>query len=272
MVKVTISDVEAIAFRAGEIILDYFNPASGIEFERKSDNSPVTKADIASQKYIDDALHALTPGIPVLGEELSAAEREARTQGMVSETYWIVDPLDGTHNFAAGIDLFCVSICLVEGGVPLAGVIYDPVRKDMYSASHGHGPRLNGKPLATGGLKEYRDYVLFVHMRRLPPALRKFVSELLVDNVERIREIGSLALKLAWIACGRYDGNIQGWVHFWDSSAGILLIQEAGGICTDFFGNPIVLRPAGCHDLLASANSHLHAWLVRGIERYAVPS
>ena len=268
MLNLAIQDVEEIALRAGELILTYFNPGSGIPFERKRDNSPVTEADIASQKYINEALQALTPGIPILGEELSVGEKEMQIRGLESETCWIVDPLDGTHNFASGIDLFCVSICLMENGVPAAGVIYDPVRKDMYSALRGNGARLNGRRLSTAGIKEYRDYALFVHMRRLSPPLRKFVSEWLTENIERIREIGSLALKLAWIACGKYDGNIQGWVNFWDSSAGILLIQEAGGICTDFYGNPILFIPGDRHDLLVSANLHLHTWLKHGIKRY----
>ncbi len=268
MAELNIQDVERIALRAGKLIMEYFNPRSGIDFDRKADNSPVTKADMASQKYLDEALSALTPGIPVLGEELSADEVHVRTRGNEPEKFWIVDPLDGTHNFASGIDVFCVSICFVDRGLPLLGVIYDPVRKDMYSAVAGGGAFRNGTRVSANGAKDLKNYVISVHLRRLSPAMREFVTGSLADTVERIREIGSLALKMAWIACGKHDGNIQGRVNFWDSSAGILLLQEAGGICSDFLGGALTLSPHGRHDLLASANTHLHSWLLREIRKY----
>ena len=270
MIEVNKLSIENIAREAGELILKYFNDGTGVSFERKSDRSPVTQADLEAQAFIDERLYQYVPDIPVFGEELSKEQIKKRMGGKDHDTYWIVDPLDGTHNFATGIDIFCVSIGLVHKGVPVLGVIYDPVRKEMFSARRGEGAFLNGMAITTNGVKDYPDYIFFVQMRRLNPRLRAYVSEFLSDNIYRIREIGSTALKLAWIACGKCDANIQDQINFWDSTAGILIAQEAGGICTDFIGNPIEFTPYGVHELWVAANEHLHKWVREGIKPYLI--
>lgn len=262
------SQIEKLVQNAGDLVLKSFKRDSKMPFERKSDRSPVTKADLEVQAFLKAGLRECTPGIPVFGEEHSEEENNHTIEAGKPEIFWIVDPIDGTQNYAMGIDFFCISIGLVREKQVVLGIIYDPVRNEMFSARIGKGAFLNGRPIFTNGVKQYCDYMFCVQLRWMSSPMRKYVVDFLAERVDRIREAGSTALKLAWIACGRYDADIQAQVNFWDSAAGILIVKEAGGACTDFQGNQIDIFPDGQHELCAGANGHVHRWIIESIRTY----
>lgn len=263
-----ISRIEELIRNAGNLILKSFKRDTRISFERKADRSPVTKADLEAQVFLEEGLKTNTPDIPVFGEEHSIEEYNNKVARGNPEVFWIVDPIDGTQNYMLGIDFFCVSVGLVQHRKIVIGIIYDPVRDEMFSARVCGGAFLNGKPIRSNGKKQYSDYMFCVQLRWMSLPMRRYVADFLAGNVDRIREAGSTALKLAWIACGRYDADLQAQVNFWDSAAGILIVKEAGGICTDFHGNQIDISPNGQHELCAGANKHVHQWIIDSIKMY----
>ncbi len=179
------------------------------------------------------------PGHVVLGEEMTA------DGGIDAEHLWIIDPLDGTSNYAHGIPHFCISIGYARQGQRRVGVVYDPVRDEMFTALAGGGSQLNGAPIrvsqphdltqcliATGFFYERGDV-----MERTLDSLR----ELFHCNIRCMRRMGAAALDLSWIACGRMQGFFEYHLAPWDYAAGSLIVEEAGGTCSDRAGAPLTL-------------------------------
>ena len=258
-------EVEAIAREAGKLLMDHF--ARRVTIEYKGEVDLVTEADRESEELIVRRLRARWPEHGIVAEEGTRSETAA-------EYRWYVDPLDGTTNFAHGYPVFCVSIALArqattasarpaleEGGELQVGVLYDPARDEMFAAERGLGARLNGKLIRvsqTGNLLESLLGTGFPsHKRHKNPNIH-FYHQLTLRS-HGVRRAGSAALDLANVACGRYDGFWEFNLNPWDTAAGVLLVQEAGGTVTRFDGTAFRLDS---REVLAS-NGLIHQELIR---------
>lgn len=191
----------------------------------KADGSLVTEADLAVQRRIQEGMARIQPGVPLLGEEMSGAEQEAllRHDGAV----WVLDPLDGTSNFACGFPGFAISLALIEGGRAVCGAILDPVRDECFTAVLGGGAALNGEPIrpyAPGGA--LGDCVACMDFKRLPP--ERVPALLGPGGFRSQRNLGAVALEWCWIAAGRFQLYLHGGQKLWDYAAGRLIASEAG--------------------------------------------
>lgn len=185
----------------------------------------VTNADMASERVILAALAARWPQIGLLAEESGAA----RAGG---EALWIIDPLDGTANFAHGYPVFCVSIGLVDAVGPLVGVILDPLRDELFTATRGGGAFLNGRPLRVSAIDALDGALFTTGYPYFPPARRRLAGEVFTDvmvEAGAARRSGSAALDLAYIAAGRSEAHYELHLAPHDVAAGVLLVSEAGG-------------------------------------------
>lgn len=201
-----------------------------IESSTKPDGSLITAADIALQRRLRSALAELYPEIPFLGEEMSESEQQALLTDS-SSGIWCLDPLDGTSNFVAGMPCFAVSLAYLEDGETKLGVIYDPVRKECFSAKVGEGAWLNEKRLTLDeSATELADCVAMVDLKRLPPILGCNLAT--QPPYRSQRSIGSIALDWCWLAAGRLQLYLHGGQRLWDFAAGRLIFSEAGGIYT----------------------------------------
>jgi myo-inositol-1(or 4)-monophosphatase len=232
-----------IAREAGAKLREFF--AQGVETEYKGDVDLVTVADRTVEKLIKTRLGETFPEHGIYGEE---GTRE-RMQG---EFRWYVDPLDGTTNFAHGFPQFCVSMGLEqrppgkaedEDGTLVAAVIYDPLRDELYTAERGQGARLNGRPMKVSRVPELAEALLstgFPSRKRHASPNVHFYQEFTLRS-HGVRRAGSAALDLAYVASGRLEAFWEFNLNPWDTAAGILLVEEAGGKVTDFAGNPFKL-------------------------------
>jgi myo-inositol-1(or 4)-monophosphatase len=228
-------DVEAIAREAGALLMGYF--ARRVTIEYKGDVDLVTEADRASEKLIVERLRARWPEHDVVGEEGARTDTGA-------DYRWYVDPLDGTTNFAHGYPVFCVSIALVTKSEQLeVGVLYDPTRDEMFAAERGKGATLNGRVIHVSATASLAESLLGTgfpsHKRHKNPNIH-FYQQLTLRS-HGVRRAGSAALDLANVACGRYDGFWEFNLNPWDTAAGALLVQEAGGMVTRFDSSPFRL-------------------------------
>ncbi len=246
-------EVEPIAREAGALLMGYY--AKHVTIEYKGDVDLVTVADRASEKLIVERLQARWPEHGVVGEEGTRTETDA-------EYRWYVDPLDGTTNFAHGYPVFCVSIALVRRDGQLeVGVLYDPTRDEMFSAERGQHATLNGKKLQVSRTKTLAESLLGTgfpsHKRHKNPNIH-FYHQLTLRS-HGVRRAGSAALDLANVASGRYDGYWEFNLNPWDTAAGVLIVQEAGGTVTRFDGTPFRLDS---REVLAS-NGRIHQELIQ---------
>jgi len=245
--------VEA-ALAAGRLQLQYFRRT--LHISKKGPIDLVTEADLAVEQDIRARLERYFPAHVFLGEE---AAQSAPTGS--SPYRWIVDPIDGTTNFAHGLPLFCVSIALeIEGRVEL-GVVYMPVGDELYTAERGQGTRLNGSLVRVSRETSLIDALLVTGFPPQTGDLRREQLALFGEFLSRaraVRRLGSAALDLAFLAAGRFDGFWEHSLHAWDVAAGALLVAEAGGMVTDFSGSSF---DAFGGQMLAS-NGALHPLLV----------
>lgn len=238
-----VSKAEAIAREAGALLRDYFH--RGVHTEYKGDVDLVTEADRASEKLITERLHAAFPTHGIYGEE------GTRT-GLDCEYRWYVDPLDGTTNFAHGFPIFCVVLGCErrpaglkpnEDGEMVAGAIYDPLRDEMFSAERGSGARLNERPIHVSRTKTLQESLTATgfpsQKRHLNPNVHFYQQFTLRSH--GVRRAGSAAIDLAYVASGRLDGFWEFNLNPWDTSAGYLIVEEAGGKITHFDGSKFTL-------------------------------
>lgn len=250
----------AIAEEAGARLREFL--AAGVETEYKGSVDLVTVADRTSEKLIRERLAAAFPEHGIYGEE-GTRERLER------EFRWYVDPLDGTTNFAHGFPQFCVSLGLEqrpagigqdEDGTLVAAVIYDPMRNELFTAERGRGAWLNGKPMCVSQTAELGEALVatgFPSRKRHDSPNIHFYQEFTLRS-HGVRRAGSAALDLAYTACGRFDAFWEFKLNPWDTAAGILLVEEAGGRCSDFSGNKFKLESK---EILAS-NGLIHEELL----------
>ena len=223
--------VTAIAREAGALLMTYFDRQIAIEY--KGDADLVTAADRASEKLIVGKLRELWPSHEIVGEE------GTRDNTGTSDYRWYVDPLDGTTNFAHGYPVFCVSIGLEYRDELICGVLYDPTRDELFAAAKGSGATLNGRPIHVSKTPKIEASILATgfpsHKRHKNPNIH-FYHQITLRS-HGIRRAGSAALDLANVACGRYDGFWEFNLNAWDTSAGVVLVREAGGVVTKFDGS-----------------------------------
>src|SRR5579863_565758 len=231
--------MSAIAREAGALILKYFH--QGLKIEYKGDADLVTAADRASEALIRERIAKQFPSHDVLGEEQGLNDRG-------SEYRWYVDPLDGTTNFAHGYPVFAVSMALEHrseaGGKRVAGVVYDPTRDEMFSAALGHGAELNGKPIQVSKAAQLKECLLatgFPSQKRHKNPNIHFYHQITLHS-HGVRRAGSAALDLCNVASGRFDGFWEFNLNPWDTAAGVLILEEAGGQVTRFDGSSFELN------------------------------
>jgi myo-inositol-1(or 4)-monophosphatase len=245
-----------IAREAGALLMDYFRRRVSVEYKGEADL--VTEADRESESLIRDRIRNFWPSHDILGEE----------QGLVdtgSEYRWYVDPLDGTTNFAHGFPVFSVSMALEHRGKRIAGVIYDPTRDELFAAAQGGGAYLNGKKIHVSSIGNLSETLVATgfpsHKRHKNPNI--FFYHQITLRTHGVRRAGSAALDLCAVACGRFDGFWEFNLNPWDTAAGVLMVEEAGGTVTDFHGVPFQLAR---RETLAS-NGLVHAALLAEFEK-----
>lgn len=227
--------MSAIAREAGALVLHHFHQKLKIEY--KGDADLVTAADRASETLIRERISQQFPSHDVLGEEQGLNDKG-------SEYRWYVDPLDGTTNFAHGYPVFCVSMALEyrseNAAHRIAGVVYDPTRDELFSAAKGNGAHLNNQPIAVSKITQLRECLVATgfpsHKRHKNPNIH-FYHQITL-RTHGVRRAGSAALDLCNVACGRFDGFWEFNLNPWDTTAGVLIIEESGGKATHFDGSP----------------------------------
>jgi myo-inositol-1(or 4)-monophosphatase len=248
--------MSAIALEAGALLLPYFH--QGLKIEYKGDADLVTAADRASETLIRERITAKFPSHDVLGEEQGLND-----QG--SDYRWYVDPLDGTTNFAHGYPVFCVSMALehrtAAGATRVAGVVYDPTRDELFTAELGKGAQLNGKAIHVSKATQLKECLVATgfpsHKRHKNPNIH-FYHQITL-RTHGVRRAGSAALDLCNVASGRFDGFWEFNLNPWDTAAGVLILEEAGGKVSRFDGTPFEIDS---RETLGS-NGLVHEALVR---------
>lgn len=245
---------EAIAREAGALAARRFVDKS-FKVGFKGPQDYLTEVDGETEELIASRLMQAFPGDGFIGEETKA--RLAGDSGAV----WVVDPIDGTANFARGVAHFCVSVACVAAGRVEAGVIYDPMRDELFAARRGGGARLNGARISASGARSLASSAIEVgwNMRTGADRYADLLRRVAFTGASTYRT-GSGALDLAYVAAGRLDGFVEHHINAWDCLAGIALVSEAGGYVSDFLsgdglvkGNPLIACAAGIKDALILA-------------------
>ncbi|MEI6985707.1 MAG: inositol monophosphatase family protein [Rhodospirillaceae bacterium] len=247
----TINVMVRAAEKAGRLLIRDFGEVEQLQVSRKGPADFVSTADLKAEKALRAELSRARPDFGFLMEEAGAFE------GKDKSARWIVDPLDGTTNFLHGLPHWAVSIGLERDGEIIAGVVYEPVRDEMFWAEKGQGAFLNAQRLRVSERRRMDDAVVATGMPFKgrgdhPPFLRQLAA--VMDETAGVRRFGAAALDLAYVAAGRFDGFWESGLCPWDVAAGILLVSEAGGFVTEINGGR---NPLNGPTILA-ANSHLH--------------
>ncbi len=241
------------ALAAGKIGIQFFEKRDKLTIEHKADRSLVSQADMQMEMEIRHHIQAAFPNHAICGEEMGWEGNQQH------DTYWMIDPLDGTNNFLHGIAHFAISIAYVEQGKMTVGIVYDPIKNEIFTAARGRGARLNDRRLRVNTASRIDQSLLstsfpVAHANLHQQYLKGFNN--LVFQTRQVRSLGSAALDLAYVACGRLDGFWSMGLKPWDIAAGSLLVTEAGGLVSDLSGgheylnygdiaatNPKLLKP-----------------------------
>lgn len=219
-----------LARKAGGFLADKFTRHNPIYYKGTIDL--VTEADKMSEAMILEEISRRYPDHGILSEESAAKNEKASLR-------WIIDPLDGTTNYAHGFPFFCVSIALEQEGVVVLGVVYDPIRDDMFFARHTDGAYLNGQKLHVSSVNDLSRSLLatgFPYDIRVSPDNNLDYFNVMATKAQAIRRAGAAALDLAYLAAGRFDGFWELRLKPWDTAAGCLMVTEAGGAVSDVEG------------------------------------
>lgn len=214
---------------AGEKLEYYFETI--LEHEEKDDKSFVTKADTEADQLIIDLIKEKFPGHQILTEENGEI-------GESAEYLWVIDPLDGTLNFTRGLPMFSTSIAVVKDNEPIVAVVYNPITNSLFTAEKSKGAFWNGEKIQVSEINRVEDAIVSMGRARDPESKEKTLEiyNKFYSRLKSQRVLGSAALELSWVASGRLEGFVSVGLKKWDCFAGILLIREAGGQVTDFFG------------------------------------
>ncbi len=224
------------AREAGALLRDHFGRAVDVSY-KSSPIDLVTEADLLSEALIKERIATRYPRHAILAEESGHQEG-------VSEYRWLIDPLDGTTNYAHGYPFFCVTLALEYRGEIVLGVAYDPLREELFVAERGAGATLNGRPIRVSRTEALAKGLLatgFPYTIRSRPDESLTYFARFVKTAQAIRRDGSAVLDLCYLACGRFDGFWELGLKPWDMAAGALMVEEAGGRVTRFDGSPFRL-------------------------------
>jgi myo-inositol-1(or 4)-monophosphatase len=240
------------AYHAGEILRKHFGNLDRVQ--KKGIIDLVTEADIESEKAIIDTIRTAFPDHAVLAEERGALAGDP-------ENCWIIDPLDGTTNFAHNLGIFSVSIAFSHQNETAVGIVFNPVNGELFTATTGQGAHLNNQPIVVTSTTSVQESLLATGF----PYNAKDIIHRLLARFQRglcasrgVRRLGSAALDLCYVACGRFDGYWEENLNPWDTAAGALIVQEAGGKVSDFKDRPF---DADNKQILAT-NGHIHSDMV----------
>ena len=268
---------QGIAREAGALLRGFYE--KGVTAQYKGDVDLVTEADKASEKLIRERLHAAFPAHGVYGEEGTRDRLE-------SEYRWYVDPLDGTTNFAHGFPAFCVLLGLErrrvglaanEDGEMVAGVTYDPLRDEMFVAEKGMGAWLNGRQIHVSKVKTLQESLTatgFPSQKRHGSPNIHFYQQITLRS-HGVRRAGAAGLDLAYVACGRLEGFWEFNLNPWDTSAGVLLVEEAGGTMSHFDGSAFTLdsrEVLATNGLVKDELVHIFTEMFAGRELDTIPT
>jgi len=244
-----------IAREAGNLLVQKLGSA---KITSKGDINLVTEADIAAENLIIERIRSHYPQHGILAEESGEA---VFVGGKKSDWKWIIDPLDGTTNYAHGYPCFCVSIALEYKGVLEVGVVYDPMRDEMFAAERGQGATLNDRQIRVSQVDELSQAMVCTgfpyNVRERPDFAREFAK--FTMEAQAVRRDGSAALDLAYVACGRFDGFWEDGLNPWDIAAGALLIFEARGKVTTFKDQPLDIY----NEQVLASNGLIHEAMMR---------
>ena len=252
-----------LAQQAGRLAVERMTTARS---SRKADRTLVTDADLAAQLLVAEGIASQYADHAVLGEE-TLPDAPSLPDPAQAEFCWVVDPIDGTRNYARGFPCFCVSLALLRRGEPIVGVVYDPLRDSVYRASAGGGAFLGERKLSAADNPARGDILIGVpsgHNRKMPDAIHAWLDRF------NLRNVGSTALHLAYVAAGCLDVAYCRECYIWDIAAGWLLVREAGGTITDPAGGelfPATLEHAKEKDTpFLAAGKTIHTELLDEIE------
>jgi myo-inositol-1(or 4)-monophosphatase len=244
--------------RAGELQMTHFG--GDLRVDKKGAIDLVTEIDIAIERDFRKRIAERFPDHAVLGEEFEASgERE-----QVPRYCWVFDPVDGTTNYAHGLPIFCSSLALEIDGEAVAGAIYDPNRRELFTAERGRGAWLNGAPMKVSSSATLIDALL---VTGFPYSVQEEAAELVglfgefLGKARAVRRLGSAAIDLCYVAAGRLDGFWEQKLNPWDMSAGALIVQEAGGTVTSSSGEPFTSRSAS----VLATNGRIHQAMLETI-------
>lgn len=241
--------------KAGRGLARDFGEVENLQVSLKGPGDFVSAADLRAEKVLYEELKKARPAFGVLREEGGAEE------GDDPQHRWLIDPLDGTTNFLHGIPQFAISVAVEKNGVPVAGVIYNPVTDELFTAERGGGAFLNDRRLRVAARREMADCVIGTGVPHLGRGDHgAYLSELrqVMANAAGIRRVGAASLDLAWTAAGRFDAFWENGLSPWDLSAGILMVREAGGFVTDRDGKDKIYETK----TVVAGNEHIHRQLL----------
>lgn len=251
----------AAVIRAGDQQMAHFR--GDIRIDKKGTIDLVTEIDVAIEREFRRTIAARFPDHAVLGEEFEAAGDRER----LPRFCWVFDPIDGTTNYAHGLPIFCSSLALEIDGVPSVGAVYDPTRRELFTAERGAGAWLNGAPMRVTSAATLIDSLLCTGfpytVQEDPTVLVGLFSEFLATS-RAVRRLGSAALDLCYVAAGRLDGFWEQKLSPWDTSAGALIVEEAGGTVTGVDGRTFASRSGN----VLATNGLIHQQMVDTIQGY----
>lgn len=235
--------------QSSRAILRYLDQLDRVRVTEKAPNDFVTQVDELSQEIIIETIQKSYPQHAIIAEETNALQTRE------SEYTWVIDPIDGTTNFIRGLPHFCISIGIMKKDQVEFGVIYDPVRQELFTATRGQGAFVNSRRMRVSNTKKLSESVLATGFpNQINESTQKMLGAFLTGCMD-MRATGSAALDLAYVAAGRLDGYWESGLQIWDIAAGALMVQESGGKITDFRGENQYLQNGN----VLATNFKLHA-------------
>ena len=250
----------AAAYEGGNVLRSYFGQTP--EIRKKGATDLVTRADFESEKAIVETIRSRFPDHAVLGEESGLDTGGHKNP---SPNRWIIDPLDGTTNFAHEVGFFSISIAFEHGGDVVIGVVLDPLNGELFSASTGRGAFLNNRPISVSSTTSVGESLLATGFPYdMPPIFHQLESRFsaCLKHSRGVRRLGSAALDLCYLACGRFDGFWEQNLHAWDTAAGLRIAKEAGAMVTDFSNQAFSIDK----DEILATNGHIHGEMIALME------